>query len=131
MRILNGGCLCGLVRYEVEDEFAYALNCHCSQCRRSTGAAYKPFAGIAREKFRVSHGSDRLLVFGDSLTHDARCSVCGSLLYSQVRDGRFVHVTFGTLHDDPAIRPSAHIFVRSKAPWHEITDGLPQCQGFE
>jgi hypothetical protein len=43
-----------------------------------------------------------------------------------VREGAFVHVTLGTLTDAPTIRPSAHIFVGSKAPWHTITDDLPQ-----
>jgi len=43
-----------------------------------------------------------------------------------VRDGAFVHVAMGTLVDDPAIRPSKHIFVGSKAPWFTITDDLPQ-----
>jgi len=46
-----------------------------------------------------------------------------------VRDGRFVHVTLGTLVGNPSIRPSAHIFVGSKAPWFTITDGLPQYGG--
>ena len=54
------------------------------------------------------------------------CRVCGSLLFSVVRDGAFVHVAMGTLVDDPAIRPSKHIFVGSKAPWFTITDDLPQ-----
>jgi hypothetical protein len=61
--------------------------------------------------------------------HDAHCNRCGSLLYSIVRDGAFVHVAMGTLVDNPAIRPTAHIFVGSKAPWFTITDGLPQYQG--
>jgi hypothetical protein len=57
------------------------------------------------------------------------CRRCGSLLYSVVRDGSFVHVTLGTLVDNPSIRPSAHIFVGSRAPWFTITDGLPQYEG--
>lgn len=123
---LNGSCLCGAARYEVADEFAYALNCHCSNCRRATGAAFKPFAGIARDKFRVTQGDDALMMFGEAKAHDAHCRVCGSLLYSVVRDGAFVHVPMGTLIDTPSIRPSAHIFVGSKAPWFTITDDLPQ-----
>ena len=47
--MLAGECFCRAVRYAVADEFAYALNCHCSNCRRTTGSAFKPFAGIARE----------------------------------------------------------------------------------
>jgi hypothetical protein len=52
--------------------------------------------------------------------------VCGSLLYSVVRDGAYVHVAMGTLVDNPTIRPTAHMFVGSKAPWFTITDDLPQ-----
>jgi hypothetical protein len=43
-----------------------------------------------------------------------------------VREGAWVHVPLGTLEDTPSIRPTAHIFVGSKAPWFEITDDLPQ-----
>ncbi|MGE8320394.1 MAG: GFA family protein [Comamonas sp.] len=125
-RTLAGSCLCGRVRYTVGDDFAYALNCHCSRCRRSTGAAFKPFAGIARDQLQLAPDSGPLLVHGDEITHDAHCAACGSLLYSVVRDGAYVHVTLGTLVDAPSIRPSAHIFVASKAPWFSITDDLPQ-----
>ncbi|WP_225547560.1 GFA family protein [Chromobacterium violaceum] len=124
--MLKGGCLCGDVRYEVRDEFRYAFNCHCGNCRRATGAAFKPFAGIERSKLSLLQGQDGLLVYGDESAHDARCRRCGSLLYSVVRDGEYVHVALGTLADAPGIRPSAHIFVGSKAAWHDIVDDLPQ-----
>ena len=127
-RTLPGKCLCGAVHYAVADAFIYAANCHCSNCRRTTGSAFKPFAGIERDKFRVTKGADEVMIFGDENGHDAHCRVCGSLLYSVVRDGAFVHVAMGTLMDDPAIRPSAHIFVGSKAPWFTITDDLPRYQ---
>jgi hypothetical protein len=129
-RTLTGRCLCGKVEYVVRDEFRYALNCHCSNCRRATGAAFKPFAGIERHKLRVTQGADTLLIFGQELTHDARCKECGSFLYSLVRDGAYVHVNLGTLVDGPSIRPSAHIFVGSKAPWFSISDDLPQHEEF-
>ena len=93
---------------------------------RSYGDELKPFAGIGRNKFAVTDGGDQLLVFAEELAHDARCAKCGSLLYSVVRDGAYVDVTLGTLTDDAAIRPSEHIFVRSKASWFTIADDLPQ-----
>lgn len=130
IRTLTGKCLCGKVEYAVTDEFSYALNCHCSNCRRATGAAFKPFAGIEHHKLSVTRGADSLLIFGEKLAHDVRCRDCGSLLYSVVRDGAFAHVTLGTLVDSPNIRPSAHIFVGSKAPWFTITDNLPQHEEF-
>ena len=43
-----------------------------------------------------------------------------------VRDGAYVHVTLGTLEDEPSVQPAAHIFAASKAGWDEISDGLPQ-----
>ncbi len=129
-RILAGRCLCGQVEYRVADAFAYALNCHCSNCRRATGSAFKAFAGIERSRLTVTRGASDLMIFGEALAHDARCRACGSLLYSVVREGAYVHLTLGTLTDAPTIRPSAHIFVGSKAPWFSITDSLPQHQEF-
>jgi len=124
--VLNGKCECGAVRYRVADDFRYAANCHCSNCRAATGSAFKPFAGIEREKLEVTDGADRLLIWGDADNNHTRCGVCGSLLYSVVRDGSYVHVALGSLADTPAVKPTEHIFVGSKAPWFEITDALPQ-----
>ena len=128
-RMLTGKCLCGAVLYAVADAFVYAANCHCSNCRRATGSAFKPFAGIAREKLGITEGRDQLMTYGDETGHDPHCKRCGSLLYSVVREGAYVHVAMGTLVDVPSIRPTAHIFVGSKAPWFAITDDLPQYDG--
>ena len=127
-RVLVGKCECGSVRYTVEDTFLYASNCHCSRCRAATGSAFKAFAGIEREKLEIIDGLDALLVVGEEALNDTRCRVCGSLLYSVVRDGAYVHVALGSLVDPPSMRPARHIFVGSKAPWFEITDGLPQFE---
>jgi hypothetical protein len=124
--VLVGRCGCGTVRYRVEDAFLYASNCHCSRCRAATGSAFKPFAGIEREKLEITDGLDALLVVGEEDLNDTRCGLCGSLLFSVVRDGAYVHVALGSLADTPSVRPTKHIFVGSKAPWFEITDDLPQ-----
>ena len=124
--MLRGSCACGAVRYEVADEFAYAFNCHCSRCRAATGAAFKPIAGIERDKLAIVEGAGSLLVVGDDAGNDTRCAACGSFLFSVVRDGAYIHVGMGSLVDTPSIRPAKHIFVGSKAPWFEITDDLPQ-----
>ncbi|PVX84761.1 GFA family protein [Paraburkholderia unamae] len=128
---LRGQCLCGAVRYDVANAFRYAFICHCSQCRRATGSAFKPFAGIEREALRLTQGAAHALIYGDpQAAHDVHCGRCGSLLYSVVREGAYVHVTLGTLVDAPDIRPAAHIFVGSRARWFEITDSLPQYDEF-
>jgi hypothetical protein len=124
--VLAGKCRCGAVRYEVRDEFLYAANCHCSECRAATGTAFKSFAGIERHKLKITEGLDDVAVFGEDNLNDTRCAACGSFLFSVVRDGEYVHVAMGSLVDAPTIRPTEHIFVGSKAPWFEITDDLPQ-----
>src|SRR2546430_10385323 len=107
-RRLAGKCFCGAVHYAVPDEFLYAMNCHCSNCRRTTGSAFKPFAGIARDKLTLTGGDGDLMTYGDPSGHDAHCRRCGSLLYSVVRNGAFVHVAMGTPVDDANGRPTAH-----------------------
>lgn len=128
-RTLHGRCACGAVRFTVADAFLYALNCHCSDCRRATGAAFKSLAGIARDRLAITQGAESLMMVGETSAHDTRCAVCGSFLFSVVRGGAFVHVALGVLEDCPTIRPAAHIFVGSKAPWFTITDDLPQYEG--
>lgn len=125
--LLSGQCLCGSVQYSVQNEFEYALNCHCSQCRRSTSAAFKSLAGIPSSKIFLKNDHGSLLIFGNTqAAHDVRCRHCGSLMYSVVREGAYVHLAMGTLSEVPSIAPTMHIFVASKAEWYEITDGLPQ-----
>jgi hypothetical protein len=107
-RILTGQCLCGAIHYEVADEFRYAMNCHCSQCRRATGSAFKPFAGIEAAKLRITEGEGNIAIYGDpSQAHDVHCKTCFSLLYSIVNEGTTAHVALGTLMDTPSIRPTS------------------------
>ena len=124
--MLVGKCLCGVVQYAVEGPFRYAGYCHCARCRAGSGSAFSAFAGIEQDRLRVTHGADSIALFEMNPDNILRfCKLCGSPLFALVRDGQFYHVKMGTLLDDPGIRPAFHIFVGSKAPWHEIADALP------
>jgi hypothetical protein len=130
--VLRGRCACNAVAYEVSDEFVAAFNCHCSNCRATTGSAFLPWGEIEREKLRLTKGASSLMVFGDADgDHSMRCRACGSLLYWTASDGTYVRVPYGSLVDEPALKPTAHIFVGSKAPWHEILDDLPQHDEYQ
>lgn len=128
-RMLNGRCQCGAVRIVAPDDFNYALYCHCKGCQRSTGSAFKAFAGIEAKKVQINAPQDGLTSFGDENSWDVRCKTCGSLLYSAINKGEAAHVSLGVLEEPPSVRPSRHIFVREKAPWYVISDGLPQSDG--
>jgi hypothetical protein len=91
------------------------------RCASGCGAGQRRrLAGIERGKLSITKGSDNLMIFGNEDGNDTRCKVCGSLLYSVV--GAFVRVAMGTLVDEPTIRPTAHIFVGSKARWWKLTN---------
>ncbi|HEY3766968.1 MAG TPA: GFA family protein [Gaiellales bacterium] len=125
--MLRGRCGCRAVAFEVADEFVAAYNCHCSNCRATTGSAFLPFGEIEQEKLNVVAGAESLLLAGQKGTdHEVRCRLCYSLLYWTARNRGRVLVLYGALVDEPARKPMAHMFVGSKAPWYEIRDDLPR-----
>jgi len=126
--VLRGCCACNAVAYEVSDEFDTSFNCHCSRCRAATGSAFRPWGEIEPEKLRVTKGEDALILSGDPDGHHARrCGQCFSLLYWTGYEGK-IRVPYGTLIDEPALKPTGHIYVGSKAPWYQILDDLPQYE---
>jgi hypothetical protein len=127
--MLNGACYCGAVRFEVDDAFGYAFYCHCSRCRRRTGAACAAVGGIEIDRLRVTAGREHLLQVGASEDgYRGVCAQCFSPVYDAVREKRFAHVQLGTLDGAPTRAPDHHIYVGSKAPWHQITDAFPQFE---
>ena len=124
--MLRGRCACNAVAFEVSDEFVVAYNCHCSNCRALTGSAFLPWGEIEPEKLTVTKGAGSSLVDGDpDASHAVRCGDCFSLLYWTGYEGK-IRVPYGSLIDEPTLKPTAHMFVGSKAPWYEILDDLPQ-----
>jgi hypothetical protein len=124
--VLSGRCACQAVAYEVSDEFVAAYNCHCSNCRALSGSAFLPVGQIEGNKITVIKGAKSLLLEGDPPSaSEVRCGECFSLLYWKYPDGS-VGVLYGTLIDEPSLKPTHHQFVGSKAAWYEILDDLPQ-----
>ena len=67
-----------------------------------------------------------MMVIGNaSAAHAIHCGKCLSLLYWTGYEGK-IRVPYGSLIDEPALKPMAHMFVGSKASWHEILDDLPK-----
>ena len=122
---IEGGCLCGAIRYEISGELTRAGSCHCSMCRKSHGAAFGTYAEVPEGSFRWTAGESEVRTFESSPGGGrAFCPRCGSTL-GAVDHGTLRWVTLGTVDGDPGVRPQAHIFVASKAPWDEIHDDLP------
>lgn len=123
---ISGSCLCGAVTYEVTAPFQFLGNCHCSMCRKSNGAAFATWGILNPGTFQWTSGEDCVQSY-ESSPGNTRCFCkrCGSTLAS-AHSGVVGEVVVGTVDGDPGATPREHIFVGSKAPWHQITDALPQ-----
>jgi len=129
--MIKGGCLCGGVRYHVTGPFLRAGHCHCSRCRKHSGAAVCTQGRVRQSDFHLESGSDLIRVYRpDEGAVKAFCSVCGSSLFGGTwPTGDEVSIRLGSVDGDPGIRPQHHTFVASKAAWDEITDDLPRYDG--
>jgi hypothetical protein len=126
--MLTGSCLCGGIKYAISGELFEALNCHCSMCRKAHGAAFRSRARVRAADFRWVAG-ENLLTFYESSpgNHRGFCRICGSPMLTRFDGNTAVFsLPLGTLDDDPGVRPRAHVYVGSKAPWFTISDDLPQ-----
>jgi len=126
--MLTGRCLCGTVRYEMTRAPEVMMYCHCTHCRRASGSSFATNVIVHRDDFKITEGADALGTYESrpgKLRHF--CSRCGSPVYNETPGGAdWLPVRAGTLDADPGIRPQAHIWVKSKTPWFEIRDGLPE-----
>lgn len=126
--MLRGSCLCQKIIYEIEGETRGAVYCHCSRCRKASGTAFASNASIEERQLRIVQGAEFLKAFSNPQgVHRIFCSECGSPIYSKRDDlpGIF-RLRLGSLDTPPSNTPEKHIFVASKAEWHEITDALPR-----
>lgn len=127
----HGSCLCGAVKFEIDEFLPQVAHCHCSMCRKFHGAAYATIAGVSRSKFRWVEGEDALKGYtAENGTTRTFCRHCGSsLTFSSPRAPQdVVEVALGAMDDDVPVEPNAHIFVASRANWTAFGDELPQYE---
>lgn len=129
---LEGGCLCGNVRYACDSAPAVAVACHCRDCQKACGAPYTVAFPIPAQALRITRGEPReVRVAADNGAVAVRgfCGECGSQLYAwsdrfpQVRS-----VRAATLDDPSPVAPRAHLYVSRALPWVDLDDGLPRFE---
>ncbi|MET0344108.1 MAG: GFA family protein [Polyangiales bacterium] len=127
---LQGSCLCGGIRYEISEPLVGVVSCHCSMCRKATGAAFRTRATVKVAAFRFVAGAHLLTFFESSPgEHRSFCRVCGATLITKFdRHPEVYGFPLGTLDSDPGVKPVRNVLTKYKAPWFDITDGLPQAE---
>lgn len=124
----EGSCLCGSIRYRIDEELSDFGYCHCRSCRKASGSAHGANAGVERDRFVLDDGADCLREFESSPgKFRAFCGNCGSPLYAYLdASPEVIRVRLGSLDTPFAKRPKAHTFVSDKADWDDIGAELPQ-----
>lgn len=122
----QGGCHCGAVRYEVNGEPQHVALCHCSDCRKSSGAPMVAWAAFTEDQFRLVEGEP--VTFNSSGTAmRSFCAQCGTGLYyrnAEILPG-IVDIQSATLDEPDALPPAIHIQVAERIGWMADAHSLP------
>jgi hypothetical protein len=129
MPIVEGGCLCGRVRYRVNNKSAVTAVCHCRHCQRQSGSAFSVMLLLKRSDLEINGELETYTDKGDSGLQVLRrfCPRCGSAMMSEAAaaPGR-VALKAGTLDDVTGLRPGLHIWCESAQPWVALPDTSPR-----
>ncbi|HSW13674.1 MAG TPA: GFA family protein [Solimonas sp.] len=124
--VLQGGCLCGAIRYHIDAVPLDAGYCHCRLCQRASGAPVVAWLTVVVGGFHYVRGEP---VIFQSSAHSQRefCGSCGTALVFRRRVGAStVDITSASLDEPARIPPQYHIWRMSRLPWFETADTLPR-----
>jgi len=122
--MLKGGCFCGAVRYEAEGETWHETLCHCSICRRTSGAPIVAWFTVKAGDFRIVAGEPARFRSSAAATRTF-CGACGTALTFQSGGGDEIDVTTCSLDDPERVPPKSHTWRASGLSWIGSADGLP------
>ena len=124
----RGSCFCGKVRYVVEGSPGVMMNCHCTDCRKSHGAAFATYIEVPWKGFSFVQGESELTTYtAPSGTKRSFCRSCGSIVTCWSEgDTNTLEISASTLDTPTDAKPAYHIYVRSKASSLDILDDRPQ-----
>lgn len=129
---VKGGCFCGELRYEAEIDPENTGICHCRDCQKFSGSAFRSIAMVMPEHLAFSSGEPRYFEkTGDSggVRRQAFCGTCGTHICALPVDrsaGGFVSLRLNTTDDAGDITPRAEIFTASRLSWLKPIDGAMQ-----
>ena len=126
---LEGGCLCGAVRYSVNADAVSTSFYHCHQCQRSTGAPVAVWTEFPRSAFRYSVGEPATFESSNRAVRE-HCRECGSQLVFRSRlNTDTIDINTNTLDEPERFKPEYHIWFDERVSWTSYNDGLPRYAG--
>jgi hypothetical protein len=122
--MLTGGCFCGRVRYEAGGAPFNQTNCHCSICRRTTGAPFVAWFSVPRSRLRVTGERARFRSSGKATR--SFCAECGTQITFERDGAEEIDVTTCSLDEPDRVPPVDHTRTSNRLEWVKLADGLPQ-----
>ena len=124
---MKGSCLCGACVFELNGRIAAVGKCHCSKCRKVSGAGSNAVHWARKENVIFVAGAEHIKKYvRPDGWGTAFCSQCGSPLPNMSDDETMWFVPAGLLDEDPGVAVRGHIHVASKPSWDVIGDSAPQ-----
>jgi len=120
---VTGGCLCSAVRYVVNGPLRPVVNCHCTQCRKTSGHHVAATSALRSD---IDISGEVTWYRSSETAQRGFCAVCGSNLFWD-GGGANLSILAGSLEGKTGLCTEGHIFVADKGDYYEITDGLPQA----
>ena len=125
---ITGGCLCGKVRYEVNDELFDAHYCHCRKCQKASGAPVIAGAFVSRKAFQLTVGRPKLYK-SSPVVERGFCGDCGTyLLYRPLIPewSDWMIITIASLDHPESVPPQRHYGVEARINWFNTDDQFPR-----
>jgi hypothetical protein len=131
---VHGSCHCGAVRYEATVDPLRTGICHCTDCQKLTGSAYRVSVAAENGSFRLLAGEPRIYVKrGDAGSRRAQafCPDCGSPLYTYDADrpGVDLGLRVGCIDERKALVPRSQKWCRSALRWTQNLESLDSVEG--
>jgi hypothetical protein len=120
---IEGGCLCGAVRYRVTRPPVGAATCHCASCRRAAGAQSVAWATVAADGFAFVAGRPAEFASSPGVVR-THCATCGSSLTWRREPGT-IDFTLASLDDPEALPPAREIWLSHRLSWAPLAPHLP------
>ena len=124
---LTGGCLCEAVRYEIRGPVRPVVNCHCTQCRKTSGH-FVAATETPREALTLLAAGGLRWYRSSEEARRGFCARCGTFVFWKAHDEDTISFSLGVLEDPTGLRLERHIFVADKGDYYDIADGLPQWE---
>ena len=121
---VEGGCLCGAVRYRAAPASREGYYCHCRMCQLAFGNTRAAFINLPKQAVTWMAGAPTLYA-SSPFARRGFCSLCGTPLSFEYLNSERMDLSVGSLDDPSGFVPTAHFAVETRiAPWH-AEDGLP------